>query len=71
MMGGSGSQQQLQYQRRVSAAGGSPPSLEPLSAGGVPMPGPGGVAGGYFQNRNQSLDVGALNSGSKPLKNKI
>ena len=48
ILGGSGSQQQLQYQRRISAAGGSPANLEPLSAGGVNLAGQGGVAGGYF-----------------------
>ncbi len=38
---------------------------------GLPMPSPAGVAGSYFQQRNQSQDVGALSASNKPLKNKI
>lgn len=64
VLNGSGSQQQLQYQKRMNVA--HSPSNAEMLVGGIPMP------GGYFHQRNQSQDVGSLSS-VKPsaLKNKL
>lgn len=49
IMGGSGSQQSLQYQKRMQGHSPSNVQLDGVTGvGGIPMP------GGYFHTRNQS-----------------
>ena len=54
------------YQKRL-IPGHSPQANDLGGVNGLPLAG----GGGYFHQRGQSLDVGSLSTGKKPLKNQI